>query len=112
MSHFDSFNKKQKINYIEQAKSKFEESLKPLTGQLIRLFADGDFTHHEAAVKALVKRSGRCYNEYVMEAGSEEREKIALEEGRQWLASLSQAAYATLIARYPSIHKGYNEGKE
>ncbi len=56
MGHFEKFNKARQIDYIAEAKLKFEESLKPLTGQLLQLFDKDDFENREVAIKALAKK--------------------------------------------------------
>jgi len=108
--HFEDFNKRQKELYISQAVVKFEESLKPLIGQLMQVFAGADFDGRVPVLKALVKRSTNCYHILIDEAGAPEREKIALEEGEKWLKGLSAIAIEGIKASNPELCKVLDKG--
>ncbi len=103
MGHFEKFNKARQIDYIAEAKLKFEESLKPLTGQLLQLFDKDDFENREVAIKALAKRCGRLYHIWIDELGAPEREAAGLLAGEEWIKGLSAHAYEAIKARNPSF---------
>lgn len=102
-NHFEVFNKQKKIDYVEQAKTNFEESLKPLIGQLLQLLANDDFDNRSAAIKALARRSSRLYNDYISHLGVPEREAAALAAGEAWIKSLSNQALNLYKERNPSF---------
>jgi hypothetical protein len=99
MSLIKSFLKQREQNYIEEAHKKFEESLKPIAAQVLKLILeDSSDDAMILAIKALAKRSHRIYNNLVDELGAEERHNEAEAAGEVWRKGLTNHALETLRA--------------
>lgn len=108
--HFKQFTERQKQSYLDKSLQVFEDSLKPLAGQLFQVFTDNDFEERLPAIKALVKRCSHYYNICADDAKAPERERIALEEGGKWIKGLSATMLEGLKASNPDLARVLEKG--